>query len=239
MEKTKKIKLFIGLFYLILVGLFLFLFFSKFSFQEIRSYDFIKNNRDYFFELKQSNTILLVILFVIFTIIWVLAGGFGSPIAIFAGFIFGKWYGLLFVVIGLTIGATFLYSFANYFLKDFIKEKFLFKFQSLEIKFKKSEFIYLLIYRFVGGIPFAISNVLPCIFNVKVNNFFWATLIGIIPSLFLICSIGNGLEKIIDRNIEAPSLIDLIISPEIYIPLIIFLILVVLTIFLRKLFYKN
>ena len=178
-------------------------------------------------------------MFVIFTIIWVLAGGFGSPIAIFAGFIFGKWYGLLFVVIGLTIGATFLYSFANYFLKDFIKEKFLFKFQSLEIKFKKSEFIYLLIYRFVGGIPFAISNVLPCIFNVKVNNFFWATLIGIIPSLFLICSIGNGLEKIIDRNIEAPSLIDLIISPEIYIPLIIFLILVVLTIFLRKLFYKN
>ena len=115
MEKTKKIKLFIGLFYIILVGLFLFLFFSKFSLQEITSYDFIKNNRDYFFELKQSNIILLAILFVIFTIIWVLAGGFGSPVAIFAGFIFGKWYGLLFVAIGLTIGATFLYSFANYF----------------------------------------------------------------------------------------------------------------------------
>ena len=159
MEKTKKIKFIIGLFYIILVGLFLFLFFSKFSLQEITSYDFIKNNRDYFFELKQSNSILLAILFLVFTIIWVLAGGFGSPIAIFAGFIFGKWYGVLLVVIGLTVGATFLYSFANYFLKDFIKEKFLFKFQGLEKKFKKSEFIYLLIYRFVGGIPFAISNV--------------------------------------------------------------------------------
>ena len=239
MEKTKKIKFIIGLFYIILVGLFLFLFFSKFSLQEITSYDFIKNNRDYFFELKQSNSILLAILFLIFTIIWVLAGGFGSPIAIFAGFIFGKWYGVLLVVIGLTVGATFLYSFANYFLKDFIKEKFLFKFQGLEKKFKKSEFIYLLIYRFVGGIPFAISNVLPCIFNVKVNNFFWATFIGIIPSVFLICSIGNGLEKIIDRNIEAPSFIDLLVSPEIYVPLTIFLILVILTIFLRKLFYKK
>ena len=239
MEKTKKIKFIIGLFYIILVGLFLFLFFSKFSLQEITSYDFIKNNRDYFFELKQSNSILLAILFLIFTIIWVLAGGFGSPIAILAGFIFGKWYGLLCVALGLTIGATFLYSFANYFLKDFIKEKFLFKFQGLEKKFKKSEFIYLLIYRFVGGIPFAISNVLPCIFNVKINNFFWATFIGIIPSLFLICSIGNGLEKIIDRNIEAPSFVDLLISPEIYIPLTIFLLLVFLTIFLRKLFYKK
>ena len=70
----------------------------------------------------------------------------------------------------------FLYIFANYFLKDFIREKFLNKFQNLEFKFKKSEFIYLLIYRFVGGIPFAISNVLPCIFNVKPLIFFWQLL---------------------------------------------------------------
>ena len=45
--------------------------------------------------------------------------------------------------------------------------------------------------------------------------------------------------KIIDNNIEAPSLIDLIISPDIYIPLIIFVLLVFVTIFLRKIFYKN
>ena len=175
-----------------------------------------------------------------FTVIWVLAAGFGSPIAIFGGFIFGKWIGSLLVVVGLSVGASLLYLFANYFLKDLIRDKFLNRYQSLEEKFKRSEFIYLLIYRFVGGIPFAISNILPCIFNVKVNNFFWATFIGIIPSAFLICSIGNGLEKIIDRNIEAPGFVDLILSPEIYIPLTIFLVLVTLTIFLRKLFsYQN
>ena len=239
MEKTKRIKLYIGLFYLFLVGLFLYLFFSNFSIQEITSYDFIKNNRDYFYELKQSNIYTLAIIFVLFTIIWVLAGGFGSPVAIFAGFVFGKWFGVIFVAIGLTIGATFLYIFANYFLKDFIKSKFLSKYYNLEEKFKKSEFIYLLIYRFVGGIPFAISNVLPCIFNVKTLNFFWATLIGILPSLFLICSIGSGIEKIIDENLEAPSFLDMITSSNIYIPLIIFLLLIVLTIFLRKTFFNK
>ena len=67
------------------------------------------------------------------------------------------------MVISLSIGATLLYKFANYFLKEIIKEKFLIKYKGLEKKFKKSEFIYLLIYRFVGGIPFAISNVLPYI----------------------------------------------------------------------------
>jgi hypothetical protein len=48
MEKAKKIKLFLGLFYLLFVGLFLYFFFSKFSLQEITSYEFIKNNREYF-----------------------------------------------------------------------------------------------------------------------------------------------------------------------------------------------
>ena len=239
MEKAKKIKLFIGLFYLIFIGLFLYYFFSKFSLQEITSYDFIKNNRDYFFQLKQSNLFLLFSLFLIFIIIWVLAGGFGSPIALFGGFIFGKWIGSFVVVLGLSVGAVLLYAFANYFLKILIQEKFLNKYQNLEIKFKKSEFIYLLFYRFVGGIPFAISNILPCIFNVKKFNFFWATFLGILPQIFLICSIGSGLEKIIDQNQEPPRIIDLITSADIYIPLVIFGCLVMITIFLRKLFYKK
>ena len=239
MEKARKIKLFIGLFYLILVGIFLYFFFSKFSLQEITTYEFIKNNRDYFFNLKQSNLFLIAILFIFFTVIWVLAAGFGSPIAIFGGFIFGKWIGSLLVVIGLSMGAALLYLFANYFLKNLIREKFLNRFQSLEGKFKKSELIYLLIYRFIGGIPFAISNVLPCIFNVKVSNFFLATLIGILPQVFLICSIGSGLEKLIDQNLEAPNIIDLISTREIYMPLIFFILLVVITVFLRKIFYKK
>ena len=52
----------------------------------------VKNNRDYFFELKKSNLFFIATIFFIFTIIWVLAAGFGSPIAIFAGFIFVKRY---------------------------------------------------------------------------------------------------------------------------------------------------
>ena len=238
MEKTKKIKLIIGLFYTIFLGLFLFFFFSNFTLQEVISYEFIKNNRNFFFELRQSNFLILVISFIIFTIIWVLAAGFGAPIALVAGFIFGKWFGVLFVLIGLSVGASLLYVLANFFLKDFIREKFLEKYRNLDEKFKRSEFFYLLIYRFIGGIPFAISNVLPCIFNVKVFNFFLATLIGIFPQVFLICSIGSGLEKIIDQNLNPPGIIDIIIFPDIYIPLLIFISLIGALIFFRKIFYK-
>ena len=240
MEKAKKIKLFIGLSYFILVSIFLFLFFSKFSIQEITSYDFIKENRLYFLELKKSNLFILSLTFLIFTVLWVFPFlGFGSPIALLGGFILGKWIGTIIVVLGLSIGATFLYIFGNYFLKDLIRDKFLNKFQQLEIKFKKSEFIYLLIYRFIGGVPWQLSCLLPTIFNVKVSNFFFASFIGIIPQIFLAVSIGSGLEKIIDQNSEIPKISEIIFSEEIYLPILAFFCLVILTIFLRKLFYKN
>ena len=239
MEKSKKVKITLGLFYLLVVSCFLYFFLSKFTFEELTSYEFIKNNRDYFFELRNSNLFLLILIFLLSTIIWVLMAGFASPLALLAGFIFGKWIGTFILVIGMSIGATFIYIFGNYFFKEIIKEKFLTKFKNLEVKFKKSEFIYLLIYRFIGGIPFVISNVLPCIFNVKSKNFFWATMIGILPQLFLWVSIGSGLEKIIDQNLDAPGIKDIIFSPDIYIPLIAFAVLVLISIIARKTFYKK
>ena len=239
MEKVKKIKLFLGLFYVALVGGFLYYFFSKFSFDEITSYEFIKNNRDYFFELRQTNLLLLGLIFILFATLWVFAAGFGTPLALFAGFIFGKWFGLLFSLVGMTLGATLLYIFCNYFLKEIIRDKFLNRFSNLDKKFKKSEFVYLLIYRFVGGIPFQVQNILPCMFNVKVYNYFWSTFLGLLPSLFLVISIGSGLEKIIDQNLYAPTFTDLITSSSIYIPLIAFFSLLGITIFFRKIFYNN
>ena len=240
MEKTKKIKLFIGLAYLALLIIFLLLFFSKFSLHEITSYDFIKDNRLYFLELKNSNLFLVSSIFLLLTILWVFPFlGFGSPIALLGGFILGKWVGTVIVVLGLSIGATFLYVFGNYFLKDIIRDKFLNRFKTLEIKFQNSEFIYLLIYRFIGGVPWQLSCLLPTLFNVKKSNFFFATLIGIIPQIFLAVSIGDGLEKIIEENNEVPKFTDIIFSQEIYIPILAFFCLVLITIFLRKLFYKN
>ena len=240
MEKSKKLKLFIALSYLILLSVFLYLFFSKFSFQEITSYNFIKENRLYFLEVRNSNLFLIFIIFLVITILWVFPFlGFGTPIALMGGFIFGKWVGTLVVVLGLSIGATFLYIFGNYFLKQIVREKFLNRFQNLENKFRNSEFTYLLIYRFVGGVPWQLSCILPTIFDVKTSNFFLATLIGIIPQIFLAVSIGSGLEKVIDQNTEIPSFTDIIFLPDIYIPILAFFCLVIITIFLRKLLYKK
>ena len=239
MEKSKKIKLFIGLSYLTILALFLYYLFTRFNLHELTSYEFIKDNIEYFSKVKKTNLFLLSLSFLLFTIIWVFPLlGFGSPIALLGGFILGKWIGVFVVVLGLSIGATFLYIFGNYYLKEIVKKKFLNKFQNLEQKFKKSEFLFLLIYRAIGGIPWQLSCILPTLFNVKVKNFFFATFIGIIPQVFLVASIGSGLEIVIKQNLKPPSIMEIISSPNIYIPLGIFIALIISTIILRKFFYK-
>jgi len=80
---------------------------------------------------------------------------------------------------------------------------------------------------------------LPTLFDVKLKNFFFATLSGIIPRIFVFVSIGNGIEKVIDQNSEVPGIADIIFSADIYLPIIAFFGLIILSIFLRKIFYKN
>ena len=239
MNNTKNIKIVLGISYILIISIFLWFFFQNFSIQDFTSYELIKANREALEGIKNNNIILSSIIFFLGTIIWVLLLGFGSPIFLVGGFIFGKWLGTLLVVFGLSIGATLLYIFANFFFKDIVKEKFSSRFNNLTKQFKKNEFIFFLIYRFVGGIPFFISNILPTIFNIKVKNFFYGSLIGMYPQVFLMASIGSGLDSVIENNLQAPSIKQILFSSEIYIPLFGFLILIILGFILKNIFFEK
>ena len=238
MNNIKNIKIIIGITYILIISIFLWFFFQNFTIQDFTSYQLIKENRETLEIIKNKNIILSSFLFFIGTVIWVLLLGFGSPIFLVGGFIFGKWLGTFLVVFGLSSGATLLYIFANFFLKDIIKEKFSARFINLTDKFKENEFIYFLIYRFVGGIPFFISNILPILFNIKIKNFFLGSIIGMAPQLFVGVSLGAGLNRILEENQEAPSIFELILNPDIYLPIGGIIFLVVIAVYLRKFFFK-
>ncbi len=238
MNKTKNIKIILGISYLVLISIFLWFFFQNFSIQDFTSYELIKANRETLEEIKNNNIILSSLLFFLGTIIWVLLLGFGSPIFLIGGFIFGKWLGTVLIVFGLSTGATLLYIFSNYFLKDIVKEKFSSRFINLTDKFKQNEFLFFLIYRFVGGIPFFISNILPTLFNIKIKNFFFGSIIGMAPQLFVGASLGAGLNKILEENIDPPTFFELLLEPDIYLPIAGIIILVLIAIYLKKFFFK-
>ena len=166
---SKNLKLTIGGIYLIVLFVGLFFLFSLIDFKDLTSYEFIRSNKDAILEYKNNNFLLLTISFFIFSIIWVLLLGFASPILLFAGFVYGKWWGILIVLIGTTIGATLLYLLAGLFFKEIIKKKLDHKFSKFKDFFKKKELLYFTIFRFIGGggTPYGIQNVLPVLFNIS------------------------------------------------------------------------
>ena len=239
MGKGKNIKIFLGSAYALFILVFLWILLNNFSIQDFTSYELIKANRDTLEEIKNNNFFFMSIMFFLGTTMWVLLLGFGTPIVLVGGFIFGKWFGTLLAVSGLSFGATLLYIFANYFLKETIEEKFSKKFINLTDKFKKNEFIFFLIYRNIPGIPFFISNILPTLFNIKIKNFFFGTLIGMTPQLFIGVSLGAGLNKVLKENKNPPSFFDLVITPDVYLPIVGLIIVVLLGISLKKKFLLN
>ena len=78
MKKETKIKIILGIIYIIIVSAFLWLFFSKFSLSELTSYEFIKNNNQYLNQLKNKNFFLVSLYFLLLSIIWAMLLGFGK-----------------------------------------------------------------------------------------------------------------------------------------------------------------
>ena len=129
--------------------------------------------------------------------------------------LFSKFYGCTAHLIGKWIGKTFN-CFRNNYWRYVLKEDYIYKqaiflnsfkrfkiFQKINKKNKnlnlKNEFVFI-IYRNIPGVPFFISNILPTIFDVKVKNYFFGTLMGLTPNLFIGASLGSGIEKIIEKK---------------------------------------
>ena len=125
MQRMKNIKIWIGILYLILLSIFLYFLFSKFSIEEITTYNFIRSNSKYLVNLREENMALVSFVFMLIGILWVLLQGFGSPLVLASGFLFGAYIGTVICVISISFGATLIYIFANFFFKDLIREKFL------------------------------------------------------------------------------------------------------------------
>ena len=70
------------------------------------------------------------------------------------------------------------------------------------------------------------------------RNYFIATVVGSLPSMFVTVAIGSGIEKVIDENAQLNAM-KVITSPDIYMPLIGFFIILISAFILKKVFFKN
>jgi len=233
------LKLVIGITYLAIISIGLYFLFSIVDIKDLMSYEFIRSNKDIILKYKNENFLFLTVIFFIFSVVWVLLLGFAMPLLIFSGFVFGKWWGILIVLTSTTIGATLLYLLAGFFFRETIEQKLAPKFSKLKEFFIRNDILYFMSYRFIGGggTPYAIQNVLPILFNMSVKNYVIATFVGSMPSMFVTVSLGSGIENVIDQNATL-SIVTVLLSPEIYIPIIAFFIILIVAFLIKKLYFK-
>ena len=235
-----KLKLMVAIVYAFCLGTMFFYIFSYLDLKDLADYTYIKNQSEILINYKQDNLILFILLFFIFTVIWILLLGLGSPLAVIAGFVFGQWLGTVITVISYSVGCTLLYLLANFYFKEILQNYLESKITRFKTIFNKNEFLYFMIFRFAGGggIPFPVQNVLPLIFNMKIKNYFYATFLGLIPTMFLINSLGAGINIYLKNNNTIDYFL-LISSPNIYGPIIGFLVLLTISFFVREKFFKR
>ena len=230
----------LGAIYLAILISSLYYLFSIIDIKDLTSYEFIRENKDLILKYKDNNIYFLTIIFLFITIFLNLLLCPMLVPTLVIGFIFGKWLGTTILIFGNTIGAALLYLLSKTFFSDLIQDKLSKKiFKFIEF-FNKNETFYFMCFRFMGGggTPFPIQNVLPVIFNMSVKNYIIATFFGIIPATFVTAALGNGIEDIIDQNLEL-SFSSVFFSPEIYLPISGFFGILILGFILKKLYFKT
>ena len=234
------LKLILGSTYLVIISIGLYLLLSAIDIKDLMSYEFIRSNKDIILRYKSENFLFLTIVFFIFSALWVLLLGFAMPLLIFSGFVFGKWWGILIALTATTIGATLLYALVGFFFREAIKKSLAVKFSKLKEFFIKNDILYFMSFRFIGGggTPYAIQNVIPILFDMSLKNYVIATFVGSMPSMFVTVAIGSGIEKVIDQNAEL-KISTVLLSPEIYIPIIGFFIILIIAFFIKKFYFKQ
>ncbi len=237
---SKNLKIFLGISYLLILFAFLYFIFKGIDLNRLNDFSYYKELQSDLDVYISSNVFINLFYFFIFAVIWVSLLGFGSPILIISGILFGQWLGTLISVISISIGALILYSIGSFFFKDLVKAVLEKKFEKYIRLFQKNEFYYFFIYRFIGGlgVPFGLQNLIPVLFNMKKFNYFLSTFLGLVPSLFIMNTIGAGLNSYIAQA-ETFSMINLLLSSEIYSPILMFICLMLLSIIIKKNFFND
>ena len=237
---SKSLKLFLGISYIIILFVFLYLIFSYVDVSRLDDFLYYKELQIDLEKTIGKNFYINLLAFFLFCIIWVSLLGFGSPLLLISGILFGKWIGTFISLLSISIGALILYSIASFFFKDLVYNLLEKRFSKYIYLFRKNEFNYFLAFRLAGGlgIPFGPQNVLPVIFNIKKSNYFFASFIGFIPVFFIWNTIGAGLNQYI-KQADNFSFISLLLNKEIYLPIIFFVIIMLISVIIKKRIFND
>jgi len=164
------------------------------------SMEFIITQHGYISGFIEENYYFSIIICILIIALSISLMGPITPVCILSGFYFGLASGLIICIIGEVIGALIVFLYGRYLFKEYFLNLFGTKFDKFKEGFNKNSINYLLLIRVIGGTPFGVQNLLPAILDMRFKDYFIATIFGVIPWAYILVSIGNGIQDIVDAG---------------------------------------
>ncbi len=117
----------------------------------------------------------------------------GAVMTIAAGLAFGTMWGSVYALIGADIGAVVAFGAGRFLGKSFVERMFGAKFQSALQRIARHGFQIIFYLRMVPVIPYNALNLLAGASPISFRDYFWASMIGMVPGTILFAFLGDAL----------------------------------------------
>jgi len=207
--------------------------FFSFGGQQCLSLNALKDNYQDILDFTNSYYLISVLIFVIAYVVVVAFSIPGATVmTLLGGLMFGLIFGSFIVVISATIGACIVFFAVGSALGEVLRQKAKGSIEKMRLGLEKDAFNYLMVLRLIPIFPFFVINIVAGMLGVKFRDFFWATLLGIIPGSVVYVWVGTSLSYIIQQGDDIN--LKIILEPRFILPIIALAILSIVPVFIKK-----
>jgi uncharacterized membrane protein YdjX (TVP38/TMEM64 family) len=119
----------------------------------------------------------------------------GAVMTVAAGLAFGAWWGSVWSLIGADTGALVAFGAGRFLGRSFVERTMGVRLQRILKRLERNGFYLTLYLRLVPVIPYNAFNLLAGASPIRFKDYFWASVIGMIPGTVLFAVLGDSLWK--------------------------------------------
>ena len=140
-----------------------------------------------------------------------------SLLTLMGAALFG-WIALPIIVLSATTGAMVIFLLASTFARQFFSQRAEGVVETVQETFHRSPIRWLLTMRLIPFFPFWLVNIIPALLGMKMRDYAFATVVGIVPGTTIYVGIGKGLDTVLGQGLRPQW--NLIEHPEVWLPLV-------------------
>jgi uncharacterized membrane protein YdjX (TVP38/TMEM64 family) len=119
----------------------------------------------------------------------------GAVMTIAAGLAFGAWWGSIWSIVGADVGAMVAFGAGRFLGRPFIERTLGTRLRPILSRLERNGFYLTLYLRLVPLIPYNAFNLIAGASPIRFKDYFWASIIGMIPGTVLFALLGDSLWK--------------------------------------------